>query len=765
MRRFHHFGLAWAAATLWTIAMGGWATLAQETPPAPTEREEGVEVLTRGPIHEAFAEPLTEPEPTIVVEKAPPEEIEEVPPEYAPEEEGVEWIPGYWAWDDEREDFIWISGVYRVPPPDMRWVAGYWAEADGGWQWNPGFWTAVESQELVYYQTPPASLEEGPSSPSPGEDHFWVPGNWVYQDTDFRWTPGYWALHRPDWIWVPARWVWTPRGCIYLPGRWDYIFERRGFCYAPTYFQPAIYRRPGYVYRPWCGLNVANLFVHFWIRPNYCHYYFGNYYGIDDRWGMSPWSSWYGRRGYYDPILNWCQVHYQRRGIDFVDRISLWHTYYERHQDVRPPRTWAEQTRLISQSNINNITEINQITNVAVKQNFLAGRVPDLARMENAPIRLQRLDERRQREVAQQAKEISREVKEIRQQRRESERSVARTEGRSPVAGEKNGTGRAAGETRGRLKLPESRVAARQPRVEVPERPDGDRPGAGGRPDRSARAPGERPDRPGEKADRPERPERPGEKSDRPDTKGERPERPGSKGDRPGVKGERPERPGEKSDRAKAPQRPDRTEAPERPDRTAPPGRTKSPERPEPRGKADRPEPPGRSERSGEPRGPRTDRPGIEPPPRLPSRDDRPGADGDERPGPRVELPEGGRSERSARSLPSGGRPDIRGTPAGRPRSEALRPEVPDERTGPRPRQDRSSLEPKGRGPETRPSAERPRPESGADRAGPRSERPRPEAQPDRPRPSSGPGKSSSKSRAEREKEKEKEKEKDRDEK
>src|SRR5205085_10322837 len=44
--------------------------------------EEGVEVLARGPIHEAFAQPLTgKPEPSPIVDKKPPEPIEELPPE------------------------------------------------------------------------------------------------------------------------------------------------------------------------------------------------------------------------------------------------------------------------------------------------------------------------------------------------------------------------------------------------------------------------------------------------------------------------------------------------------------------------------------------------------------------------------------------------------------------------------------------------------------------------------------------------------------
>src|SRR4051812_13201761 len=71
-----------------------------EQPPAPPDRDgaqdlqqEGVEVLTRGPVHEAFAEPVVRsPRPTPVISKKPPEAIEELPPDQRPE--GALWIPG-----------------------------------------------------------------------------------------------------------------------------------------------------------------------------------------------------------------------------------------------------------------------------------------------------------------------------------------------------------------------------------------------------------------------------------------------------------------------------------------------------------------------------------------------------------------------------------------------------------------------------------------------------------------------------------------------
>src|SRR5262245_46283768 len=48
--------------------------------------EEGVEVLTRGPVHEAFAEPvLFEPGMNEVILTAPPDPIDELPPQQRPD--------------------------------------------------------------------------------------------------------------------------------------------------------------------------------------------------------------------------------------------------------------------------------------------------------------------------------------------------------------------------------------------------------------------------------------------------------------------------------------------------------------------------------------------------------------------------------------------------------------------------------------------------------------------------------------------------------
>src|SRR5215471_9718637 len=74
------------------------AAPADEPPPVP----KGIEVLARGPVHEAFASPAGDPIPTKPVAKKPPKPLDEMPPAEKPEG-NVVWIGGYWAFDDDRK--------------------------------------------------------------------------------------------------------------------------------------------------------------------------------------------------------------------------------------------------------------------------------------------------------------------------------------------------------------------------------------------------------------------------------------------------------------------------------------------------------------------------------------------------------------------------------------------------------------------------------------------------------------------------------------
>jgi hypothetical protein len=375
------------AATAWSLALCAALVTtnhAQElTAPAATPDEAGMETLTRGPVHEAFAAPTAgDPQPGPVVPKGPPAEINEEPPAIKPD--GAIWVPGYWEWDDELKDFLWVSGSWRVPPPGMRWVPPYWTEADGGWRRVPGFWISADAGELDYRPAPPATLEAGPASPAPADNYFWIPGTWTYYDTGYRWRTGYWSPYQTDWVWVPSRWSWTPAGCVYLPGFWDFRLAFRGQLFAPVYFQRPIYTQPNWCYRPRCVLDPSRLLVHLWIRPSCGAYYFGNYYGPQYKsWNLTPWCHWQRSRGHHDPLLSWCSTHYRRQGIDYVGRMQSWHDHHDAHDHDRPPRTWNEQKQHVASGRLDPKSS----------QSVLANDLGEVAKRNDLPIRLTKLDD------------------------------------------------------------------------------------------------------------------------------------------------------------------------------------------------------------------------------------------------------------------------------------------------------------------------------------------------------------------------------------
>ena len=93
-----------------TLVLSSYHLLAQEAvvpvpeqPPQPNSATgEDFQVLTRGPVHEAFAAQMSQkPAAGIQVNREVPETIDEIPPETKPEGNNVVWIPGYWHWDND----------------------------------------------------------------------------------------------------------------------------------------------------------------------------------------------------------------------------------------------------------------------------------------------------------------------------------------------------------------------------------------------------------------------------------------------------------------------------------------------------------------------------------------------------------------------------------------------------------------------------------------------------------------------------------------
>jgi hypothetical protein len=330
---------------------------AADLPPADANfavPEGDVEAFARGPVHEAFADVYElDPAPNELVMTAPPAAVDELPPETAPSGDNVQWISGYWAWDVEGKDYLWVSGVWRDVPPGRRWVPGYWAEVTGGYQWVSGFWADARASELTYVPPPPESLEVGPNIPAPSEDHIWVPGSWSYVNANYSWSPGYYTVCQPNYMWVPAQYVWTPRGCVHVPGYMDYRFANRGVCFSPVRFRRPLvgygFGRPAW-YRPRYSIGMSGFLIHLFVRPRCRTFYYGDYYG--NQYAGFGYSPWYRRtslnRRCYDPAFSFYRWDSHRHGQNFVNNIDTWHRRYESNVDLRPPRLVSDHTAFLA---------------------------------------------------------------------------------------------------------------------------------------------------------------------------------------------------------------------------------------------------------------------------------------------------------------------------------------------------------------------------------------------------------------------------------
>ncbi len=345
-----------AAALTWTLPL---IALRADQPPASPD---GVEVQARGPVHEAFAQPVNrQPEPGPVVPKQPPDPIEEVPPDEKPEGDNVQWIPGYWAWDDEQTNFLWVSGFWRVPPPARTWVSGHWQEVDTGWQWTNGFWASADTTELHYLPPPPPPADQGPSTEAPDANSIYVPGCWVYSETRYLWRPGYWIAYRPHWVWCPAYYIWTPSGCLFVEGFWDHPFDERGLLFAPVRFTADWGRRQ---FVPSLVVNTDFLLGALFVRNSYHQYFFGDYFEANySQRGFVSWTDYRWAKVGVDP--NFAYYRQLHRGDERWE-ASLKDLYRARQagEVPRPPRTFRQQVEVVNQINS------KQTANAAVNANI-----------------------------------------------------------------------------------------------------------------------------------------------------------------------------------------------------------------------------------------------------------------------------------------------------------------------------------------------------------------------------------------------------------
>lgn len=208
------------------------------------------------PLHDALRLSKSRAKPERAPKSPPPPVAERASTDRP--EPSARWYGGYWSWDPAREDFVWVSGAWRVPPANSIWVESRWRRDADGWYRVPGFWSPRQGKQddLKDIEPAPDSAPapadaaaipaiananaaaatnnagdwriSGPPvdrpaespGPAPGPDFFYIPGQYVPDGDRVTWKGGFWAQIQPGWDWVAARWSRQAEGWTYRKGYW-----------------------------------------------------------------------------------------------------------------------------------------------------------------------------------------------------------------------------------------------------------------------------------------------------------------------------------------------------------------------------------------------------------------------------------------------------------------------------------------------------------------------------------------------------------------
>ena len=55
--------------------------------------------------------------------------------------DGYIWTPGYWAYDNDFDDYYWVPGTWVLAPTvGYLWTPGWWGWEGGGYIFHQGYW-------------------------------------------------------------------------------------------------------------------------------------------------------------------------------------------------------------------------------------------------------------------------------------------------------------------------------------------------------------------------------------------------------------------------------------------------------------------------------------------------------------------------------------------------------------------------------------------------------------------------------------------------
>jgi hypothetical protein len=115
-----------------------------------------------------------------------------------------------------------------------------------------------------------------------------------------------------------------------------------------VYFPDRYYARPDFHYRPAVCIDLANLFDNFFCRPQYGHYYFGDYYDPGyARYGIYPWFERNRVHTWYSPFCEYSAWRHEREQPHWLESVRRDFDDRRAHRELRPAHTFqALQTEV-----------------------------------------------------------------------------------------------------------------------------------------------------------------------------------------------------------------------------------------------------------------------------------------------------------------------------------------------------------------------------------------------------------------------------------
>ena len=271
-----------------------------------TRIQQGPQVLTRGPIHEAFAAPVVhDPAAGPVIPKQPPDPIQEMPPgpearrPERPVDSGLLELGRLAQRLSLGQRHLARAAAQqpvgaRLLAPGRRGQpvgAGHVDSGELGPAQGQGQ-ASAQAQAIVPAGTageprdrPDHAAARAPTSPG-------LPATGPGKESVTSGGPGFWAAVQPNWIWMPAHYVWTPSGYLFVPGYWDLPVANRGLMFAPVYYPQPVYAQPGFVFTPSISIVGSAVTANLFVSAGTNQYLFGDFYAQNFvSVGITPWFS------------------------------------------------------------------------------------------------------------------------------------------------------------------------------------------------------------------------------------------------------------------------------------------------------------------------------------------------------------------------------------------------------------------------------------------------------------------------------------------